>query len=249
MMPTETYLPKIQLSPLNGRVLSCSETGQHPQLVTGIERSPLVTVPRYWKEVLPHEQFATVLPMSEAADFRTLCQTASFTERPDGNFDVIGVLRHKSFRPVWLTAIKYPRLAIGYLDFGSNNQINSKPNILFSILYGHPDTVGFDWESLFETLELQFRENGLDKKMRRNMVKAWHPHLRPLAKVMDNLETSASAVILTGENRHRGTLSNLGINTFPVLTPMTTKVLDMIWPSIQYVVQESGWFAKINLNE
>ncbi|MBI5019444.1 hypothetical protein HZB58_04195 [Candidatus Gottesmanbacteria bacterium] len=213
---------------------------------------PGVDVPERWKQMLPHQQFVTVLPYPEAAQFRELSRSASITERDDGNYDVIGVFRGSNRKPVWMTGIlsSSRQWATGLLDFGGRHRREiGKPDIAFSILYGHPNTVGFDWDGLYEALEMQFRANGLDTDMRKKMVRAWTPRLRPLADTMDRLEESAFAVVFAGLNKHRGHLAELGITKIPVLTDIAKRAFNYAWPHVPYEVGLSGWFRSTRLTE
>ncbi len=232
--------------------MSHSEITASPSVSGEIVHMPQVEVPERWKRELPHQQFVTVLPYSEAAKFRVLSRSASITRRDDGNFDVIGVFRGNGLQPVWMTGILSgsKQWASGLLDFGGRHRRElGKPDIAFNIIYGHPNTVGFDWEGLHEALEEQFRQNGMDPQMHRKTVRAWAPRLRPLADAMDRLEESAFAVVFSGLNKHRGRLAELGITKFPILTEATKRVLNRVWPSVPYEVGAAGWFHQVSIDD
>lgn len=229
-----------------------SEITASPYASGEIVHVPQVEVPERWKRELPHQQFVTVLPYSEAARFRVLSRSASITRRDDGNFDVIGVFRGNGLQPVWMTGILSgsKQWASGLLDFGGRHRREpGNPDITFNIIYGHPNTVGFDWEGLHEALEEQFRQNGMDPQMHRKTVRAWRPRLRPLAEAMDRLEESAFAVVFSGLNNHRGKLADLGITKFPVLTGAAKFALDKFWSEVPYEVGRAGWFRKTAIEQ
>lgn len=179
---------------------------------------PRLTVPLEWREMLPRQEFVTVLPFHDAAGFCTLLSEAEFRPRrgSDAGDDVLSVYRH-GLRPIWLTGYRDPdkEIVSGRLDFGGHRGQPHNPNIAFSVLYGSPDTVTFDWIWLFETLESQFEIAGRDHRVHRQIMQRWRPHLRPLAEMMDSLETTARTVVLMGERRHQYTLQELGIRHMP----------------------------------
>jgi len=175
-------------------------------------------VPPAWKEMLPRQEFVTVLPFHDAAGFCTLMEEATFRPRAgeDAGDDVLSVYR-RGLRSVWLTGYRDPdeEIVSGRLDFGGHRGQPHNPNIAFSVLYGSPDTVTFDWVWLFETLESQFEIAGMDRRIHRQITQRWRPHLRPLAEMLDSLETTARTVVLMGERRHQYTLQELGIRHMP----------------------------------
>lgn len=260
-LPETTYLSPVRFRPSEREAQACdlpahgsmqtAEIAVLPSRAAGqMVHVPGVEVPERWRQMLPHQQFVTVLPYHQAAKFRELSRSASITRREDGNFDVIGVFRGNGLKPVWMTGILSgsKQWATGLLDFGGGHRREKgKPDIAFSVLYGHPNTVGFDWNGLYEALESQFRMNGSDKDMRRKTVRAWTPRLRPLADTMDRLEESAFAVVFSGLNKHRGELAELGITKFPLLTEVSKRAFNRLWPGMPYEVGMAGWFRSTRI--
>lgn len=212
----------------------------------GLMKRPSLEVPGLWHDVLPHERSVVVLPYQNAQRFRALCQTASVIPRSDGDSDIIGVLRD-GIKPVWITGILQadPKKAQGTLDFGGKHRLQKGiPELGFTILYGHPKKFNRQLDWLCEDLEKQFGRIGLNPELLRHAARNWEPYFRPFSAMLESLENLAFAVIFSGSKRHIGALGQLGINAYPLLTPVTRKIANTFWENFPYEIGKAGGFAK-----
>ncbi len=245
----ESVLPRVRLNAhqveAQARADEYASPPWDPGSIGEVVHVPQVKVPPYWRMDLPHERFVRVLPFAESRHFRNLVRSSGVVRRDTSTADVIGMLKYGD-ATVWLTGIfhrgKYsPKRLDGLLDIRQGRDRQSHIN--FSVLYGHPGSIGFDWEDLHRTLEEQFAANGMDAGKRRSLVRAWTPHLRPLASLMDRLEESAFAVIFSGDDAARDSLDVLRISRRPVVTPAFAKTIEAVWPFMPYTVSPAGWFT------
>jgi hypothetical protein len=181
---------------------------------------PDLDVPPKWREALPRQEFATVLPLEEAGEFRAILKQAAYHPREQGGgYDVLGVYRKAgSLKPIWLTGFSTDngQRLTGMLDFGGHRGQQHLPKLYFALMRGTPDSVGFDYQGLYDALEGQFAAADRDPKAFALLTQRWRPHLRPLAEIMQGLETSGRSVMLMGQNRHSYTLEELGIRKMPL---------------------------------
>jgi len=215
-----------------------------------ISRNDDVLIPPKWKAMLPDNKVATVLPFEQASVFRDLCRESSLVLRPDGNADILGLLRGEGLKSVAITGVfdRSGKQASGFLTFsGSSSETKEIPEIAFTILYGHPDNSWMDWDGFFNTLEEGFAKVDRDSVKRKRMIGSWEPHLAPLSEVMNSLEESAFAVIFSGKDHDMGRLKDLGVRKFPVITPTYRYLMNKLWQSVPRMVGRGGGFIPIGV--
>lgn len=193
---------------------------------------PELDVPPMWRERLPRQEFMTVLPVGEAGRFRDILKRAAFHPREtDGGFDVLGVYRNAgTMKPIWLTGYSTGdgQRVTGMLDFGGHRGQKHLPKLYFSLIRGTPDSIGFNFAELYETLEQQFAEADMNPKAVRLITQRWRPHLRPLAEIMNGLDREGRSVVFMGQQRHTYTLGELGIRTIPMGKVLSNGLLQYV---------------------
>jgi len=204
-------------------------------------RIDTLEMPEDMREALPRAGLITVLPLSMSKAFQDTLKGASVYERPDGRADLVGFFR-TGRSPVFLTGVhsKDGRRIDGYLDLKPHRLAKRKDGINFTVLYGSPGTINFDWERLYEMLESQFHLVYQNPHMRRSVISALESRLRPFHDVLEQLKISASAVTFTGVEQNRKILEAMGISNIPIITRICKRAIEFIWPDLGFEIQEQG---------